>query len=131
MTLEIFRSPVDRILAEAAAAHPRECCGLLLGEGATIRAIEPARNLHPTPETHFEIDPRTLIGAHRAARGGGAQVMGYYHSHPSGPPEPSPADRAMAAHDGRVWAIAGRGEVRFWRDDEAGFEPLSLRVIDR
>jgi len=37
----------------------------------------------------------------------------------------------MAAHDGRIWAIAGEGEVRFWRDDEAGFEPLSLRVIDR
>lgn len=131
MNLQTTRSVMDQILAEAATAHPRECCGILLGNGETIGALEPARNVHPAPKTHFEIDPRALIDAHRAARRGGPQVVGYYHSHPRGPAEPSPTDQAMAARDGRVWAIAGQGEVRFWRDDEAGFEPLSLRVIDR
>lgn len=131
MIAEVTSAVLERILAEAAAAHPRECCGILLGEDTAIRALEPARNLHPAPETHFEIDPRALIDAHRAARAGGPQVAGYYHSHPHGPAEPSATDRAMAARDGRIWAIAGEGEVRFWRDDEAGFEPLSLRVIDR
>lgn len=131
MIVEVTREVRERILAEAAAAYPRECCGVLLGEGATVRAVTAARNVHPAPEKHFEIDPRTLIHAHRAARSGGPQVMGYYHSHPRGPAEPSATDRATAAHDGRIWAIVGEGEVRFWRDDEAGFEPLSLRVIDR
>ncbi|RXZ65541.1 M67 family metallopeptidase [Pelagerythrobacter rhizovicinus] len=131
MTLQIIRSVTDQILAEAARASPRECCGILLGDGETVHALGSARNVHPAPEMHFEIDPRALIDAHRAARAGGPQVVGYYHSHPSGPAEPSPTDQAMAARDGRVWAIAGEGEVRFWRDDEAGFEPLSLRVIDR
>lgn len=131
MNLEIIRSVVDCIPAEAARAYPHECCGIMLGDGQTIRALEPARNVHPAPETHFEIDPRVLIDAHRAAREGGPQVMGYYHSHPHGPPEPSAADRAMAGRDGCIWAIAGEGEVRFWRDDEAGFERLSLRLIDR
>ncbi len=131
MIVEVTSAVLERILAEAAAAHPRECCGLLLCDGTAFRALEPTRNVHPAPETHFEIDPRALIDAHRAARAGGPQVMGYYHSHPRGPAEPSATDRAMAAGDRRVWAIAGEGEVRFWRDDEAGFEPLSLRVIDR
>lgn len=131
MNLQTTRSVMDQILAEAATAHPRECCGILLGNGETIGALEPADNVHPAPKTHFEIDPRALIDAHRAARRGGSQVVGYYHSHPRGPAAPSPTDQAMAARDGRVWAIAGQGEVRFWRDDEAGFEPLSLRVIDR
>ena len=128
--VQIVRSAVERILAEAAAAHPRECCGILLGEGEAITALQPARNVHPAPETHFEIDPQALIDAHRAARAGGPEVLGYYHSHPTGPAEPSATDRALAAKDGRVWAIAAKGEVRFWRDDEWGFEPLSLRVID-
>lgn len=131
MKLQTIRSITDQILAEAAAAHPRECCGILLGDGETIGALQPARNVHPAPETHFEIDPRALIDAHRAARGEGPRIMGYYHSHPHGPAEPSATDRAMATRDGRVWAIAGEGEVRFWRDGERGFEPLSLRVIDR
>ena len=131
MEFEIFRSVVDQILAEAAAAHPRECCGILLGDSETVGALRPARNVHPAPETHFEIDPRALVDAHRAARGEGPHVMGYYHSHPRGPAEPSATDQAMAARDGRVSAIAGEGEVRFWRDGERGFERLSLRVIDR
>lgn len=131
MIAQVSSAVLERILAEAAAAAPRECCGILLGDGTEVRALEPARNVHPAPKTHFEIDPRALIDAHRAARRGGPQVVGYYHSHPHGPAEPSPTDQAMAARDGRVWAIAGQGEVRFWRDDEAGFEPLSLRVIDR
>ncbi len=131
MIAQVSSAVLERILAEAAAAAPRECCGILLGDGAEVRALEPARNVHPAPKTHFEIDPRALIDAHRAARRGGPQVVGYYHSHPRGPAAPSPTDQAMAARDGRVWAIAGQGEVRFWRDDEAGFEPLSLRVIDR
>ncbi|MGV2495415.1 Mov34/MPN/PAD-1 family protein [Pelagerythrobacter aerophilus] len=131
MIAEVTSAVLEGIRAEAAAADPRECCGILLGDGGTVRALAPARNVHPAPETHFEIDPRALIDAYRAARGGGPQVMGYYHSHPHGPAEPSATDRASAARDGRIWAIAGEGEVRFWRDDEAGFEPLSLRVIDR
>jgi proteasome lid subunit RPN8/RPN11 len=116
---------IDCLLAEACAAQPREACGLLLGHGDQIDTIQPCTNVHPDPERHFEIDPRALIAAHRAAREGGPQVIGYYHSHPSGPPEPSAADRAQATGDGRLWAIVGEGRVRWWRDDAGGFEPLS------
>lgn len=130
MNIEVTSAALARILAEAAAAHPLESCGLLLGESRAISEARPVRNVHPAPDRHFEIDPAALIAAHRAARSGGPQVRGYYHSHPGGSAEPSATDRAHAAHDGRVWAIAAEGEVRFWRDDETGFEPLSLRVID-
>ncbi|WP_374409009.1 Mov34/MPN/PAD-1 family protein [Pelagerythrobacter sp.] len=131
MDIEVTRAAVDQIMAEAERAHPRECCGILLGEGARVTAARPAPNVHPSVETHFEIDPQALIDAHRAARAGKAQVLGYYHSHPNGRAAPSSTDQAWAAHDGRVWAIAAQGEVTFWRDDEAGFVPLSLRAIDR
>ena len=57
--------------------------------------------------------------------------MGYYHSHPNGRAEPSPTDRASAAHDGKVWAIAANGQVRFFRDGEDGFEALSYEVAPR
>ena len=122
---------LDRLHADAARAHPQECCGLLLGTGRRITALLPARNVHPAPLTHFEIDPQTLIDAHRAARAGGPQVLGYYHSHPSGPPRPSATDAAMAAGDGRIWAIVGEGDVTFWRDGRNGFEALPYSVSDR
>jgi proteasome lid subunit RPN8/RPN11 len=117
------------LVAEARSAHPQECCGILLGEGTHITAIQSAVNVHPTPETHFEIDPQALVDAHRSARKGGPQVIGYYHSHPTGSAVPSATDRAMAAGDGRIWAIIGSdGEVAFWRDEAKGFEALSYSV---
>lgn len=107
--------------AEAARAMPQEACGLLLGRGTAITEIQPARNVHCSPERHFEIDPQALIDAYRAARSGGDDIIGYYHSHPHGPPQPSPTDQRMAAGDGHIWAIIGQGEICFWRDAPSGF----------
>jgi len=129
MRLEVTSEALAAMRAAAAAVHPHEACGILLGERARITEARPAANVHPTPATHFEIDPQALIDAHRAARSGGAQVLGYFHSHPQGPAAPSAADRAGAAGDGRVWAIIARDDVKFWIDAEQGFVALSLCVI--
>jgi proteasome lid subunit RPN8/RPN11 len=119
---------IERLFVEAAAAHPREACGILFGVGERITEVRPCANVHPNPESHFEIDSQALIDAHRAARSGGPEVIGYYHSHPAGPPEPSAIDRAHTTGDGRVWAIVGEGRVGWWRDAPGGFEPLSYTV---
>lgn len=116
------------LLEEATRAFPRECCGLLLGQGGRIETVLPCANVHASPERHFEIDPAALIAAHRAARHGGPQVLGYYHSHPTGRAEPSPTDRAQASGDGRIWAIVAAGGVTLWRDLPTGFVALPLRL---
>jgi proteasome lid subunit RPN8/RPN11 len=118
------------IMKAAAAAAPREACGLLLGHGTHIHAARPAANIHPQPLRHFEIDPAALIAAYKAARDGGPQIVGYFHSHPNGLARPSATDAAMASGDGRIWAIAAGGMVSMWRDGPSGFEPLSYAVKD-
>ncbi|MBU2589012.1 MAG: M67 family metallopeptidase [Alphaproteobacteria bacterium] len=130
MELEVTREALAAMRATAVAAHPLEACGLLLGAGARITEARETANVHRAPATHFEIDPQALIDAHRAARDGGLQVLGYYHSHPNGAPEPSATDRAMAAHDGHIWAIIAGGEVRFWRDGDEAFAALSFTIIE-
>ncbi|MCP5397485.1 MAG: M67 family metallopeptidase [Sphingomonadaceae bacterium] len=127
----IEQSLITALLSEAAKAHPRECCGILLGEGNRITASQPTANVHPRPDTHFEIDPQALVDAHRAAREGGPRVLGYYHSHPAGMAEPSATDQAMATGDGRIWAIIAGETVKFWRDGEEGFEALSYIASER
>lgn len=126
MGIEVSSGVVERLIAEASDAYPLEACGLLLGH-ERVEQVRPCANVHPDPARHFAIDPQALIDAHRAARGGGLQVIGYYHSHPLGPPAPSATDRAHATGDGRVWAIVGEGRVGWWRDSATGFEPLSYR----
>jgi proteasome lid subunit RPN8/RPN11 len=127
MDVEVTSVALAAMRAAAAAAHPREACGLMLGEGQRITAICETANVHPSPHTHFEIDPQALIDAHRAARrGDGPQVIGYFHSHPAGPAAPSATDRASAAGDGRIWAIIAGDDIRFWKDGEQGFAALSF-----
>ena len=125
MVIEVSSAVIARLLAEADAAHPLEACGLLLGRMGQVQSIVRCANVHPDPLGHFEIDPQSLIDAHRAARGGGPEVLGYYHSHPVGPAAPSATDRAQATGDGRVWAIVGEGMVGWWRDAPGGFAALS------
>ena len=118
------------MLAEAQRCHPHEACGILLGDGSTITQARATANRAADQATRFEIDAAALIAAHRAARAGGPQVMGYFHAHPHGLPCPSPTDAAAAARDGRIWAIVAGAVIGWWRDGESGFEPLSTRVVD-
>ena len=128
MSLEVTSEALAAMRAHAAAAHPQEACGILLGEGGRITEARQARNVHPSPRTHFEIDPQALIDAHRAARSGGPAVIGYYHTQPRGPAEPSATDRASASGDGKVWAILAGDDARFWRDGEQGFAALPFTM---
>ncbi len=117
------------MIAAARDAHPHEACGLLLGHDATITKAQATANRADAPARHFEIDPAALIAAHRAARAGGPALIGYFHSHPTGRAAPSATDAAMAARDGRVWAIVAGTEVTLWRDTASGFEALSYDVV--
>lgn len=130
MDLHVTRPTLAAMRAHADRAAPEECCGVLLGRAGTIDEARPAANVAADRLRRFEIDPQALVDAHRAARAGGPEVLGYYHSHPGGRAEPSATDRAMAAGDGRVWAIVGETGTTFWRDDEAGFERLSPIAAD-
>jgi proteasome lid subunit RPN8/RPN11 len=130
MVVRVSRAALERMQAEAAAAAPEECCGLLLG-GPVIDEARPVANVAPNRRRRFEIDPQALVDALRGARQGGPEVLGYYHSHPAGPPEPSVTDRSFAAGDGKVWAIVADDGVTFWRDDGHRFAPLSYVVEDR
>lgn len=96
-----------------------ERCGLLLGE-EHIDDVRFAPNVADDPLRHFELDPTVLIAAHKAARAGGARILGHYHSHPSGKPVPSVTDARHAVADGSLWLLVARGEATLWRAVAAG-----------
>lgn len=128
MDIEVTSGVIATLLEEAARAAPEECCGLLLGEAGQITQAVPAGNVAEDRLTRFEIDPAALLAAHKAARAGGPEVLGYYHSHPSGHPVPSATDCDHASGDARIWAIVSGGEVAFWRDAREGFVRVEVTV---
>ncbi|MET1755580.1 M67 family metallopeptidase [Novosphingobium sp. RD2P27] len=131
MTIEVTSGAMATLREEAARASPDECCGLLLGAGQRIEQAVAARNVSPQPRTRFEVDPVALLAAHKEARNGGPEVLGYFHSHPAGHPVPSATDCEHSTGDSRIWAIVAGDEVAFWRDSGKGFTPLSHRVVER
>jgi proteasome lid subunit RPN8/RPN11 len=126
MRVAISSRVLDQIMAHAAAEPAREVCGLLFGAETCIERAVPAANVAADPVRHFEVDPQALFVAIRAERAGGPRLVGPYHSHPSGSPDPSLRD-AADAEPGRLWLIVADGEARLWRSVAAGgFVPLLL-----
>ena len=99
-----------QFITEARTAYPRECCGLIEGMRAgdiiEARALHPTRNLAAASD-RFEIDPAEHIRLLRTLRGTGREIVGCYHSHPDGAPEPSLHDRDGAHDEDFVWLIVG------------------------
>jgi proteasome lid subunit RPN8/RPN11 len=127
MVLEISSALLERLLSDTRKSPDREICGLLFGAAERIEAVRACANVAADPRRTFEIDPATLLAAHRAARSGGPQVIGHYHSHPSGMAEPSAHDAEAAMGDQAVWLILTATDVRAWRSTSVGaFEEVAL-----
>lgn len=110
-----------QLRSEARAAYPRECCGLMEGEGAIITALHPARNLATAPD-RFEIDPADQFRLKREGR----NIVGCYHSHPHGVAEPSRRDAEGAGEIGFLWLIAAGDALGAFVWDGRAFQRLAL-----
>lgn len=135
MAMEISSTLLRRLLSEAEKFRHREVCGLLFGTPERIVEARACRNVAADPRDAFEIDPAQLLAAHRAARHGGAAIVGCYHSHPAGPATPSARDAAAAAPDGSIWIIIAGRDAGFYRAVERGryegrFDTVAHRIVD-
>ena len=128
---------LSQIEDETRAAYPRECCGLLVGErdGDSVRVFlaYPALNVAERND-RFEIDPQTQFTLHRALRDTGRKIVGCYHSHPNGRPEPSPRDMAGAGEAGFIWLIAafqacGACKIAGFVFNGREFDPLAIAEL--
>jgi proteasome lid subunit RPN8/RPN11 len=123
-----------QIEAEARAAFPRECCGLIEGrrDGDVIRAIalHPARNL-ATDADRFEIDPADHFRALHKSRANGHEIVGCYHSHPNGVAKPSSRDIASAIDEQFVWLLCAinnsETKIAAFLHQKRSFRALNLR----
>jgi len=113
MKLRLPENLRAQIVAQARAAHPGECCGLLLGRNgdtAEVLALYPARNLQARND-RFEIAPEDHFAALKRARAEKMDVIGCYHSHPDGAAQPSATDLAGAGEEGFFWVIVAGDDM--------------------
>lgn len=121
MTLTVPPIPRATMVTRSEEVAPDEACGLLLGVQDRVLWAECIPNRHPEPRRHFRMIPVDLAPVVHRAIQLGIDVLGNWHSHPTGQTAPSAADcadtaRVQGAEGELVMVIVGAdGEMRAWR----------------
>ena len=118
MTLHITTRDYQALQQHAEQAYPEECCGVLVGMLAAgdrrVLRVLPCQNIR-SADAHkrYEIDPAELVRVQREARDSGMEILGFYHSHPDHPAQPSSTDLAHAHWIGYSYVITSvnRGQA--------------------
>ncbi len=138
--LELVPDALDAIREHAASVYPDECCGALIGApggNGTSRVLEALPLPNTTEEgarRRFLVRPADYRTAEERARAAGADLIGFYHSHPDHPAQPSRYDLEHAWPNLSYVIVAvggGRpGDVRSWRlrDDRTNFLEETIRT---
>jgi proteasome lid subunit RPN8/RPN11 len=152
MAIEVARRTLDEIERHAVESYPRECCGVVVGDGARER-LERIENIqdrlhaedplaHPRDSrTAYFMDPQQLYAVLRAAECESFLIRIFYHSHPDHGAYFSEEDSARAtawdepAYPGASYlvisVVGGRVVDRIavrWDAGRRGFVPEDLVV---
>lgn len=133
----LSRAAYDEILTHAEAGGAAEVCGVLAGERtddgtARVDAVHRAENVADHPRTRYRIDPEEQLAIIERIEDAGREVVGFYHSHPEGPPVPSRTDAERAAWPGYSYAICVPGDRPYlgswrWTGEQFDREAVALR----
>jgi len=130
---------LDAIRRHAAEAYPFECCGALIGAAAGVELVDiveaqPLDNVtEEGPRRRFRVSATDYRQSEARARALGAELVGFYHSHPDHPAQPSQydLDHAWPNFSYVIVAVAqGQpGDVRSWRlrPDRSQFDEETLQ----
>jgi proteasome lid subunit RPN8/RPN11 len=102
--LAIPRRLWETMRSQAAASAPEEACGLLAGASGRVSAFRPVTNILHSP-TAFRMDPAEQLRAFDDFERMGLELLAIVHSHPAGPPHPSPTDLAQATYPEQAYLI--------------------------
>jgi proteasome lid subunit RPN8/RPN11 len=112
---------------------PHECCGALVGrDGHVVAAIPLPNTTEEGPRRRFLVRPSDYRTAERRASELGADLLGFYHSHPDHPARPSQFDLDHAWPNFAyviVSVMSGTSRdmtVWFLRDDRSCFDEGTL-----
>jgi proteasome lid subunit RPN8/RPN11 len=120
---------VDAISQHGCQTYPNECCGALIGrDGRVLETLALPNTTEEGPRRRFLVRPADYRAAEARAAAAGAELLGFYHSHPDHPAQPSQydLDHAWPSLSYVIVSIRERQprEMRSWRlrEDRAQFD---------
>jgi len=131
-TIILSKQQASEILEYLNSHVPLEACGLLAGKNDRVEKIFFVRNQAQSP-VRFVMDPYEQLHAFEWIEANELDLLGIFHSHPSGPETASPTDIVDASYDvihiicsrkGEQWKMRG-----FWIEDGQANEVI-LKIVD-
>ncbi|MGD8406691.1 MAG: M67 family metallopeptidase [Anaerolineales bacterium] len=111
----------QEMLKYVKAQAPLEACGMLAGKMDTVEAVLRVHNAEQSP-VRFRMDPQEQYDAFMWIEAKKLDLIGIFHSHPTGPETVSPTDIAEAAYDvvNVIWSLTeGAWNARgFWLENK-------------
>ncbi len=127
LTNEQLQKMIDHVDSHA----PLEACGLLAGKGSTVEAVLVVRNQAQSP-VRYVMDPIEQLHAFEWIESNGLDLIGIFHSHPTGPETVSPTDIAEAAYAVTYVILARVNDAwhtrGFWVE-HGGFREVDLQIL--
>ena len=108
------RTLYDQMLAHGLSDPAHEMCGLLAGHDGVVEQVLPVPNALRS-SVAYRMEGPEFVEAMKACD---FEPMGIFHSHPSGPPTPSPTDVAEATYPDSIYVIISLDQ-----------SPLSVRAF--
>jgi proteasome lid subunit RPN8/RPN11 len=126
------------IRRHGAEAYPHECCGALIGrDGVATEAFGLPNTTDEGPRRRFLVRPSDYRAAEQRAAATGAELLGFYHSHPDHPARPSQYDLDHAWPFFSYVIVSVREgvpvDLASWRlrDDRSAFDPEELTYAEQ
>lgn len=148
------RSTYDKIVSRARRGGDLEVCGVLGGRsvgiapdtgsssfdsdpskpgfGRVVTTVYPVENVADAPRVQYELEPEGQLEAIQQLEDRGETLVGFYHSHPRGPPVPSDTDVETATWPDASYVIValdGEPYVGSWRWNGEAFETELVRLV--
>jgi [CysO sulfur-carrier protein]-S-L-cysteine hydrolase len=120
------------MLVDVQRRSPEEACGLIAGKDGRAEKVILVSNELKSP-VRFRMDPQEQWLAFKSMEEAELDLIGIYHSHPSGPAGPSSIDVAEAAYPGITHLIwfpdQGEWDYRAFLIEEGLVEEVPVTIL--
>ncbi len=138
--IRLKSADIEEIKQIAQKTYPHECCGVMVGSVEngvkTVTELIPAENQRTdSPANRYLITPDLLNELEKKLKGTDRAIVGFFHSHPDVPAQPSTYDQDHAwPWNSYVIVSVNKGqagEIHNWklRDDRSAFDAEKMELL--
>ena len=138
--IRLKSADIEEIKQIAQKTYPHECCGVMVGsveDGVkTVTELIPAENQRTdSPANRYLITPDLLNELEKKLKGTDRAIVGFFHSHPDVPAQPSTYDQdhAWPWYSYVIVSVnkGEAGEIHNWklRDDRSAFDAEKMELL--